>query len=244
MSTVTENLRQALEDLEQLEKCGAICLNEQEKHAETNSRKRTLWDHRVKYTIHGMQNKAESIVSLLADEDGVCNDELAAISGVSKAARRGNEAALDNGAPNREIWRAFYDRLKGIQDYYKAFSSSTNEYPDIRDANFFVLDAIESVPTLSSIYLPGEERGKFLDFSSSFSDFVNWKSYRMHRELEHRRGALARLKRAKYDREKKKANGPKSIGEVEIDLQDPEVVKKMEFHEMDNVRFIRSVLTE
>eukprot|EP01053_Blabericola_migrator_P000650 Blabericola_migrator_1__649@NODE_1160_length_5242_cov_189_748406_g790_i0_p2_GENE_NODE_1160_length_5242_cov_189_748406_g790_i0NODE_1160_length_5242_cov_189_748406_g790_i0_p2_ORF_typecomplete_len589_score133_76DUF3449/PF11931_8/5_2e03DUF3449/PF11931_8/5_5e02DUF3449/PF11931_8/2_2e72SF3A3/PF16837_5/8_7e17SF3A3/PF16837_5/1_7e04SF3a60_bindingd/PF12108_8/0_057SF3a60_bindingd/PF12108_8/1_7e02SF3a60_bindingd/PF12108_8/2e03INCENP_ARKbind/PF03941_15/0_53_NODE_1160_length_5242_cov_189_748406_g790_i04752241 len=257
-STIVETIRQTSEDVECFEKAGAIALSEKER-LKARSRKRTLWDHRVKGLAEKTHLTSEKLLTLLKDEDGLLASERAALMGIKYRRTDGGTLALADPAlgdtditTNKEVWRTFYDRLKAIQDKYK--QSTANAFPEIRDVNQYVIESIEQLPGLSHIF-PGEEQcGKCLDLRGAFEDFLNWKRFRRHRELEAKANALARIKRTRIEREKRRLKNAKNgIKEddlenievsLEIDMNDPEIKKKLEFHEIDYVKFLRTYVTD
>lgn len=210
------------------------------------------------------------------------NVNQAAPSGIGGRGQSGSTGSSSSAAAvsgNRDLWKTFYDRLKSIQDYYKKWGAQ-NQYPENRDANFFVCEIIEELPELSSVFSDGEMKGKVMDLSAVYEAFVNWKAYRNHRELEHRRTTIARMKKLKFEKERKKkpsaktaavAKGSTSVAEntasgenagsigpqntsaqqpaltmddITIDLEDSDVRRKLEFHEVDYVRFLRICLSD
>eukprot|EP01054_Gregarina_sp_Poly1_P002678 Gregarina_sp_Poly_1__2677@NODE_1733_length_3444_cov_209_769026_g1134_i0_p1_GENE_NODE_1733_length_3444_cov_209_769026_g1134_i0NODE_1733_length_3444_cov_209_769026_g1134_i0_p1_ORF_typecomplete_len586_score92_90DUF3449/PF11931_8/9_7e02DUF3449/PF11931_8/5_9e03DUF3449/PF11931_8/6_4e74SF3A3/PF16837_5/2_2e15SF3A3/PF16837_5/7_6e03SF3a60_bindingd/PF12108_8/0_098SF3a60_bindingd/PF12108_8/3_9e03SF3a60_bindingd/PF12108_8/2e03Carbpep_Y_N/PF05388_11/0_34Carbpep_Y_N/PF05388_11/9_9e03DUF629/PF04780_12/44DUF629/ len=254
-SSITETVRQTFEDVECLEKAGAIALTEKER-LKARSRKRTLWDHRVQGLAQKAFATSVKLLVLLEDQDGLLAGEQATLTG--KKIRRGDAGAAANAAPptdvsgNKEVWRTFYDRLKIIQDRYKQ-AGPLGAFPEMRDVSQYVCESIEELPGLSHVF-PGEELcGKCLDLSGAYDCFLNWRKFRKHREMEHRANALARLKRLRLEREKRRLRNNKEGKEneeenlensLEIDLNDPEVKKKLEFHEIDYVKFLRTYVTE
>lgn len=135
---------------------------------------------------------------------------------------------------------------RATQDYYGRWGEQ-NQYPENRDASSAVCDLIDEIPDLSSIFGEGEMKGKIMDLSGSFELFLNCKKYQQHRDMDHKRITIARIKKLRYEKEKKRKaleNLPWTMDDVSIDLNDPEIQKKLEFHEVDYVRYLRTLLTE
>jgi len=80
---------------------------------------------------------------------------------------------------------------------------------------------------LNRFFYGEEDLGKRVDMHILYEKFVNWKPYRHYREKEHKQAEIARLTR--------KAN---EAG-VELDLEDEEVVKKLQFDEVDYITYLK-----
>lgn len=255
-SSMIEMVRQTFEDLECLERAGAVALTEKER-LRARSRKRPLWDHRVKQLAERAFDTANKLLTSIKDEDGILASEQATLAGQRRP--RGVSTAppqvdsTQDASSNREVWRTFYDRLKVIQDRHKQ-AGALGGFPEMRDVSQYVCECIEELPGLSHLFPGDEQCGKCLDLSRGYESFLNWRSLRKHRELEHRANALARLKRLRIEREKRRLRALKGESKeneaddlentIEIDMNDPEVKKKLEFHEIDYVKFLRTYVTD
>jgi len=114
---------------------------------------------------------------------------------------------VDNASENadgqqqqKDVWTNFYDKLKDVKDYHRKFGAN-NLVPEQRDLGYFVKDVIGHEKT-ESLFSGEEDMARRVDMHSFYERFINWASYRKHREKEHEKSEIARFMRKKTEAER------------------------------------------
>lgn len=142
-STLLEQTRQAHEEVERLERqIVADFKTEAITHKE-----RLLQNHRVNRMLDDMASKSKRLRTIYADEDRVRKEEIAELAG------------------NNNVFGAFYDRLREVRDFHKA-------YPGFHAAT--AADFVEPFKQDNPLEFSGEEaNGRYLDLHAFYNRFIN-----------------------------------------------------------------------
>jgi len=158
-SSVLEQIRDFLEDIETLEKS----ISKELQYKSENPKESVLTDHKIKNLIELTQTKSVESLALINDADGLKKEELAILEG--------KKATNPQKAP--DVWLNFYDRLKDIKDYHRKYIPQGTMYQP-RDDEYFINNVFE--PPFEKPQFTGEEaNGKFVDMHNLYLEFINLK---------------------------------------------------------------------
>mmetsp|Transcript_62554 Transcript_62554/g.72761 ORF Transcript_62554/g.72761 Transcript_62554/m.72761 type:complete len:506 (-) Transcript_62554:135-1652(-) len=159
-SSVLEQIRGNLEDVEHLEKAITSILFEKA----DNPRDSVINDHKIKNLIQIIQTKSAEALNLVTDTDGIKKEELAVLAGQKSA---------NPNDPSKEadVWSNFYDKVRDIKDYYKVYEIPTTQTQP-RDAEWFKSQCFEP-PFTKPFFTMEESNGKFVDMHHLYQEFVN-----------------------------------------------------------------------
>eukprot|EP01071_Lankesteria_metandrocarpae_P006224 Lankesteria_metandrocarpae@DN4284_c0_g1_i1.p2 len=242
-ASCVEQLRQQCEDLEQLEKVGALLLKERQGLSANSAGggKQAVIAHVIKEVVNDSLDKSQNILRLFGDEDGLRKHDIAVLGGSVKS--RIDLVPGDTPDDSVNVWSNFYDKLKEIRDFYKSTTMSNDlsvmaaTEPEQRSAAEMVQEMLVlRYREFERVFTGEEDLGRYVDMMLHFNKFCNLTKYRRYREQEHQKAEIARLRR--------KAERSESADGVEDNCnKSPPKIDHSQiphFDEIDYVAFLRS----
>ncbi|CEM09068.1 unnamed protein product [Vitrella brassicaformis CCMP3155] len=213
-----EQLRQAHEDVETIEKAVAKLLAEKAKHP----KHAVKYEHAIRNLLDSLRGKSQTALDIYADKDGLRRDEIQMLGGT--------RPATQDGIP--DVFVNFDQQVQVIKDYHRKFAQQ-NVLPEIRDDAFFLNQAVaQAQDKLEAIFSGDEKTGKRVDLHPYYVMYVNLKKLKAHRVSEHRKEARVRLEK------KKRAHAAEAgEGEQEAHVDDSELP---EFQEIDYIQYLQT----
>lgn len=149
-STLLEVTRAAHEEVERMERLVVKDLQT----VQPTSKDRLLRDHRVRNMIESIMSTTDKLVEIYEDKDNARDDEIAALGGQT--------------ATGKNVFSAFYDRLKEIREYHRKHPSGR-----LVDPNEDYEALLKEEP---SVEFSGEEAcGRYLDLHEMYNQYINSK---------------------------------------------------------------------
>ncbi|CAD2103121.1 splicing factor 3A subunit 3, putative [Plasmodium vinckei] len=155
-----EQVRYMHEEIELIEKAIAELIEDKVK----NNKKHIFYDYCISYLVEKIQNKSKQLVEIYNDEDDLKKEEMQFISGKT------NEE--DN-----DVWKNYYERIKYIKDYHKKTNIKKTE---IRSYKSYKNEALKN-NKLKSSFSPLEKKGKYVDMTKHYDEFINIKKIKEFR---------------------------------------------------------------
>ncbi|VTZ68467.1 splicing factor 3A subunit 3, putative [Plasmodium chabaudi chabaudi] len=155
-----EQVRYMHEEIELIEKAIAELIEDKVK----NNKKHIFYDYCINYLVEKIQNKSKQLVEIYNDEDNLKKEEMQFISGKT------NE-------DNNDVWKNYYERIKYIKDYHKKTNIKKTE---IRSYKSYKNEALKN-NKLKSSFSPLEKKGKYIDMTKHYDEFINIKKVKEFR---------------------------------------------------------------
>jgi len=178
MGTLLEEVRQAQEDVESIEKAVSRVLLDKSVHPAMG----ISAEFAAKDLAEEGRRIAGRALAIYQDDDKSRKAELAFLAGAG-------------GGPGgtSDVWANFYGKVKEIKDYYRSHGAGL-KVPQQRDCKFFAEKALEAES--SDTAFSGEEgHGQFLDLQTAYVSWCNLKKYADAREKRFRDEVSARLQK-------------------------------------------------
>jgi len=176
--SLLEQLRQAQEDVETIEKSVSKVLLEKEKLPAMGASA----DHAVIDLTKQAKELAEQALAIYKDEDFARKEEIAFLGGTSG-----------------DVWANFYDKIKETKEYYRKHADAPcAKAPQVRDVTFFYDQALENEKS-DSRFSGEESYGSYVDLQTHYTLWLNLKQLKDHRmRLDHDE-KVARMKKRMPD---------------------------------------------
>ncbi|KAI4839476.1 splicing factor 3A subunit 3 [Plasmodium brasilianum] len=155
-----EQIRYIHEEIELIEKAIAELIEEKVK----NSKKSILYDYSINYLVEKVQKKSKLLLQYYNDEDNLKKEEMQFISGKTNDEKN-------------DVWKNYYERIKYVKDYHKKTNIKKIE---IKSYKLYKNEALKN-NNLKELFSPLEKKGKYMDMSKFYNDFINIKKIKEFR---------------------------------------------------------------
>jgi hypothetical protein len=176
--SLLEQLRQAQEDMEHVEKAVSKVLLEKEKLPGMGASA----DHAAVDLTKQARDIAEQALLIYKDEDKARKEEISFLAGTTS-----------------DVWTNFYEKIKETKDYYRKHADAAcAKAPQVRDVTFFMESALENEKSDSRF--SGEEcYGQYLDLQGHYTAWMNLKKLKDARTRSFYEDQVARIRKKKPD---------------------------------------------
>eukprot|EP00392_Amoebophrya_sp_AT5.2_P014178 g14320.t1 len=175
-----------------------------------SARVQVACEHGMAFLISETQKHATDARELYEDKDNLRAEECDFIAGI------------DVKKPENTVWNSFYEKIKEVKTYHRK-NPVLGGLPERRDAQWYYNRAKERDRTETS-FSSEEAFGRRLDLHALYNQFINLKRYRDVREKRHIQETKARLLRQNPD----------------VDFGSEEVAAKLQFEEIDYVKWLQT----